>query len=110
MVLSDQGKRIVLKYNLDEMKIKIPKKWDGKWRIVMFDVPESRRILRDAFRFHLKNMGFHEFQKSVFIHPHQCKSELEFLIEYYDCRKYVRQLTVDEVDNDIHLKKIFKLS
>lgn len=90
------------------MKIQEPKHWDGKWRMVLFDIPSSMKKLRDNFRFHLKRLGFYQYQKSVFIHPYPCQEEIDFLLELYSARRYVRQLVVSEIDNDLHLKKIFK--
>jgi len=109
LVLTDKGKEKALTYNLDEMKIKKPKKWDGKWRIVLFDIPEKARKLRDIFRHHLKNLGFFEFQKSVFIHPYDCKDEIDYLIEFYNARKFVRFIIADSIDNEMHLKSRFNL-
>ena len=91
------------------MEIKKSAKWDGKWRMVLFDIPDSDKKIREVLRFHLKRLGFYNYQKSVFIYPHNCKDEIDFLIEFYQIRRYVRQLVVSEIDNDFHLRKIFKL-
>ena len=109
LILTDKGKEKALTFNLDEMEIKKPKQWDGKWRIVLFDVPERTRKTRDAFRHHLKQLNFYEFQKSVFIHPYECKDEIEYLIEFYDARKFIRFIIADSLDNELHLKNHFKL-
>ena len=42
------------------------------------------------------------------MYPLLCKNEIDFLVEFYGIRPYVRQLTVSELDNDLHLKKIFQ--
>jgi DNA-binding transcriptional regulator PaaX len=109
LVLSEEGKKRTLEFNLDEMKIKKPKKWDGKWRIVMFDIPEKSKGLRNTVRFHIQEMGLIEFQKSVFVHPFPCEKEIEFLIEFYDARKYVRFIVAESIDNELHLKQVFGL-
>ncbi|MBU1159648.1 CRISPR-associated endonuclease Cas2 [Patescibacteria group bacterium] len=109
LILTDKGKEKALTYNLDDMEIKKPKQWDKKWRIVLFDVPEKARKIRDAFRDHLKNLGFYEFQKSVFVHPYDCQDEIEYLIEFYDARKFIRFVTADKIDNELHLKHYFRL-
>lgn len=43
------------------------KNWDGKWRIVIFDIPEQKRLIRDLFRRNLKKWGFKHLQKSVWV-------------------------------------------
>ena len=109
IILEDAGRKRVLEYELEEMKIKKPAKWDGKWRMVLFDIPHSKKKARDALRFHLKRLGFYQYQKSVFIYPYICGDEIDFIIEFYQIRPNVRQLVISEIDNDFHLRKIFKL-
>lgn len=108
MVLTDKGKLKTLKYHFAKMKINSPY-WDKKWRIVIFDIPEKLRKGRDALRDKLKNLGFYELQKSVFVFPYGCENEIEFLIEFLNLRKYVRYGILESIDNNLHLKKIFKL-
>lgn len=103
----DKSRKLTL--NMDNMKIAKPEKWDRKWRIVLFDIPKEKKDLRDTLRRHLIQLGFHRFQKSVFIHPFPCKNEVEFLIEFYNARSYVRQITADWLDNELHLKAVFRL-
>lgn len=110
IILSKDGKEKALTYKLDEMEIKKPEKWDGQWRIVLFDIPEKRRRVRDAFRHHLKQLGFYEFQKSVFVHPYDCSNEIEYLIEFYQARKFIRFIIANSIDNELHLKSYFGLA
>lgn len=109
LILTDKGKQKALTYNLDEMEIKVPKVWDRKWRIVLFDIPEKLKQGRDIIRFHLKRLDFFEFQESVFVHPFDCQKEIEYLIEAYQMRRFVRFIVADFIDNELHLKKHFKL-
>ncbi|MFZ2303740.1 MAG: hypothetical protein WAV98_03050 [Minisyncoccia bacterium] len=109
LVLSKKGEQVALTYNIENMGLQTPTHWDSKWRMVMFDVPEGIKKVRDSLRMHFKNMGFYEFQKSVFIHPYPCSKEIEFLIEFYQARKYVRFIVATKVDNAIELKRHFHL-
>lgn len=108
-ILTEKGKLRALTYRFDEMTIK-KQDWDGKWRIVVFDIPEKLRRGRDVLRNKLTELGFYELQKSVFVFPYQCEDEINFIIEYFDLRRYVRMGILEKIDNDLHLKKIFKLS
>jgi DNA-binding transcriptional regulator PaaX len=109
LILSEKGKRKALTYNIDEMQIKTPASWDGKWRIVLFDIPEKIKGSREVVRFYLKSLEFYEFQKSVFVHPFDCQDEIEYIIENFQLRKHVRFVRADFIDNELHLKKHFKL-
>ena len=110
IVLTENGKRKALTYQIDEMKIKKAQKWDKKWRIVLFDIPEKKKKIREAVRHHLKNLNFFEYQKSVFVQPYDCKNEIEYIIEFYNIRKYVRFIIADSLDNELHLINHFKLN
>ena len=110
IVLTENGKRKALTYQIDEMKIKKAPKWDKKWRIVLFDIPEKKKKIREAIRYHLKNLDFFEYQKSVFVQPYDCKNEIEYIIEFYNIRKYVRFIIADSLDNELHLINHFKLN
>jgi len=109
LVLNKNGKEQALVYKLEDMKIKAPARWDKKWRIVIFDIPEVFKKARGALRFHLRRLGFYQLQKSVFILPYECENEIDFLVELYHLRPYVRQIIADRIDNELHLRKIFKL-
>jgi len=109
VVLTQDGKKKAITYKIFEEKIKKPKKWDGKWRIVLFDIPEWRKKDRDAFRLHLKHLEFYEFQKSVFVHPYDCRNEIDYIIETLNIREHVRFIVADTLDNELHLKQHFRL-
>jgi CRISPR-associated endonuclease Cas2 len=78
--------------------------------VVLFDIPEEKRDARDSLRTRLFNLGFHELQKSVWVHPFECRDEVEFLIELGDIRPYVRFMRAHHLDNEAHIKKFFHLS
>lgn len=109
-ILNKSGKQKALSYKLEEMKIPPMKKWDNKWRLIIFDIPEKYKKGRDALAKTLKNMGCYSFQKSVFIHPFECENEIDFVVEFFNLRPYVRFIVAERIDNELHLKKLFKLS
>lgn len=110
LVLSENGKQRALTYRTRTMKIPVPKAWDRKWRIVIFDIPEDEREVRDALREHLTRLGFYKLQQSVAVHPFDCKDEIDFIVEALGIRKYVRFIVAESVDNEAHLKQFFGLS
>jgi len=84
--------------------------WDGKWRIVIFDVPESHRPIRDYIRGVLKRVGFYEFQRSMWIYPHKLPGFLLKMVADPKMRKYTRILTTYDIDYDEDLRRQFKLT
>lgn len=109
LILNEEGRKKALTYDLIRMKIKVPSKWDGLWRMISFDVPVDKKEVRDSLREHLLRLGFYEMHQSLFIHPFECRNEIEYIVELYDARKYVRFILATDIDNELHIKKFFHL-
>ena len=109
IVLTEKGKKMAATFSLDSLKIKKPIKWDKKWRVVIFDIPEQKRKLRDVFRKQLKQLGFRELQYSVWIHPYNCVGEIQYLIDFYNVPRYVHLLEATTLSDDGFIKNKFKL-
>lgn len=109
LTLSKEGKRQALKYQIDGMKIQPTVRWDGKWRLVVFDIPENRKQAREALRFRLRQIGMERYQKSVFISPYPCDKEIEFLVEFHQVLPFVRFIVAESLDNELHYKHKFGL-
>jgi len=109
LTLSENGKKRLLEFNLDRMAIKKPRRWDGYWRIVIFDIPEKKKQGREALRTKLKQLGFYQLQKSCFIHPFNCKSEIDFISEIFEVSPYVNFVVAKEIEGQRLLQKFFGL-
>jgi hypothetical protein len=109
LVLSQEGRRKALVYKIDNLKLQRQEKWDGYWRILIFDVPEKFKRARNLLSRKLKEIGMYQLQKSVYVYPFECKDELDFIIEYFGLIPYVRFGLLKEIDNELHLRKIFDL-
>jgi hypothetical protein len=105
--LTQKGRLKSLDCRLNNIKNK-KEKWDGKWRMVSFDIPEKYRQGRDALRDKLKSIGFRELQKSVLVAPYNCREEMMLLIELFKLEKYVRFGVLEYLDNEIYLKGLYK--
>jgi hypothetical protein len=106
--LTNAGRLELLKYQLGEKVIK-SHEWDGKWRVVIFDIKEWNRGLRDALRRELNGLGFIKLQHSVWISPHECEEVIAMLKANFRIGKDVLYLTVEKVENDGWLRKEFSL-
>ena len=85
------------------------RKWDKKWRIIFFDVPEKKRRYRDELRSMLKIIGFKEFQKSIWIYPHKVPVFLKEVLFEEGIKQYTRLITTDCIEYDKDLRKMFNL-
>lgn len=104
-----KGEKRLRNMVIDEVIIKNPKRWDGKWRLVMYDLPIRFKKARDAFRFKLKDLGFFQFQKSAWIYPYPCEGEILFVADFFGVRKYIEILEVDKILDDRKIKAHFGL-
>ena len=109
IVLTKEGQKKALRFKLDEMEIKKPAKWDGEWRIVIFDIPEKFKKAREALRIKLKELGFLELQKSVLVLPYECEDEINFIMEVFLIRPFVRIIRAKSFTNEEQLKIKFNL-
>jgi len=112
VVLTNSGQKRVREYSIDTLKIKKPEKWDGKWRILMFDIPSKPKIYnnaRESLRNKIKDLGFFQVQKSAWAYPYECEDELLFVAEAFEVQKYIEILTVEKLLHEKTLKYKFRL-
>lgn len=107
--ITESGKRKVLSYNLEKIKIIRPKKWDGYWRVIIFDIPEKNKKARRALSFKLNDMEFFPLQKSVFVCPFECDNEIDFVAEFFGVRKHIKYILAKEIENEDVLKRFYNL-
>lgn len=71
--------------------------WDGKWRIVIFDIPESKRLIRDILRSRLKLWGFKPWQKSVWASKKNITGKLRVIIRELGIEDWVLLIESDNI-------------
>lgn len=86
-----------------------PREWDGKWRVVIFDVPESMRDKRRLLRAMLRRIGFKYIQQSVWVYPFPCEEFIQLLKTDLAIRGRVKYLVCDSLEGDVSLGRHFKL-
>ncbi|MBI5732512.1 hypothetical protein HY967_00945 [Candidatus Jorgensenbacteria bacterium] len=84
--------------------------WDGRWRLIGFDVPVRHNLKRDQLRTLLKEFNFYPLQKSIWVCPTHIAEECWRLIVERELDKYCTVMVVDIIEGDSLLKKHFKLS
>lgn len=108
--LTKKGKKKAGWLQIDSLKIKKPKKWDGKWRIVVFDIVEMKKMHREAFRGKLKELGFRQLQKSIWICPYYCKDEIDLLRDFFGLSEDdLRLIVAQNIGDDRRFRELFDL-
>lgn len=107
--ITEKGRERLLKYNLKDIEIPTPEKWDRMWRIVTYDVPEGKATAREAMRSTLKRLNFFQLQKSVYLYPYPCQDVIDYLRELYGIGDDVTLLTVGQLEGEEAYKEYFDL-
>jgi DNA-binding transcriptional regulator PaaX len=94
---------------LKSFGISRPKKWDRKWRIVIFDIPNTKKNTADVFRRQLRNLGLANLQKSIWVHPYECREQIYYLAGNLFIKPYVRYIVAEEVTGERDLRSRFGL-
>ena len=72
------------------------KREDGKWIMLMFDVPQTHRKARNLLKSILRNLGYKMFQQSVWISPYDVSEKTEKLLQLYDLDNYVKIFLIEK--------------
>ncbi len=108
--ITSLGEKRLRQYSIENLELAPSHRWDGIWRIVMFDIPEDKKRARDAMSKKLKHLGFHQLQKSVFCHFTDCKGEVEFMEEYFEIQGLVTFVEARSLGrSEVTVRRFFKL-
>lgn len=106
--LTEEGKKKAGKYQINDLEIKKPKKWDRKWQILIFDIKDKDRIKREALRGKIKELGLFQLQKSVWIYPYDFQPEINLLRDFFKLTdKEIQIIVADKIENDREAKNFF---
>lgn len=72
-------------------------KWDGKWRILSYEIPEKKRELRDKLRREVASWGLGPWHRSFWLTPHPIIDSLKDLIQDKEEQQYVQAFEADHV-------------
>jgi len=107
--LTPKGEHTLQRWQLADFALQKPKKWDKKWRVIIFDIPEKMKKVRNHVTFLFRRIGFVRLQDSVWVYPYNCEDIVTLLKTDLKVGKYMLQLLVDEIENDKHLREEFDL-
>jgi len=76
---------------------KFNKRKDGKWIMIIFDIPQKHNKARGLLRSILKNLGYKMFQQSVWVTPYDVSEKTEELLQWYSLDEYVKIFLVEDI-------------
>ncbi len=107
--LTSRGERRIKEWERQDYKLPAPSRWDKKWRMLIFDIPEKRKLLRDKVRLTLHSIGFMRLQDSVWVYPYDCEEFITLLKAEFKIGKDLLYLIVDKIEYDRPLLSYFGL-
>jgi DNA-binding transcriptional regulator PaaX len=105
--LTERGKKALQILEAREFQMRQPKRWDRKWRVLIFDIPEHRKSMRDRVRRTVETIGFVRLQDSVWIYPYDCEDLIALLKADFKIGKDMLYMIVEELEGDRHIKRHF---
>jgi len=85
------------------------RRWDKRWRMVAFDLPERRRVTRAKLRAMMADVGFIRLQDSVWVYPHDCEEFVALLKAELKIGKDALYAVVEKIENDKSIRVHFHL-
>ncbi|HEY4528258.1 MAG TPA: hypothetical protein VJJ48_00320 [Candidatus Paceibacterota bacterium] len=107
--LTALGEKKLRLWQLKEYKSSKPQKWDKKWRVIISDIPEKKKKVRDQISRLFISAGLVRLQDSVWVYPYDCEDIIGLLKTDFGVGKNILYLIVDEIENDKHLREEFEL-
>lgn len=95
IILTKKGMDKVLKASFKAEKSK--KRQDGKWIMLIFDIPEKYKKARNLMNSVLHNLGYKMFQQSVWVTPYDVSEKTERLLQFYSLDEYVKIFLIEEL-------------
>lgn len=107
--LAKEGEKRLRYFELSGHKLPRQKRWDRKWRVIIFDIPEKKKTVRDQIRKLFISAGLMRLQDSVWVYPYDCEDIIGLLKTDLGVGKNLLYMIVDEIENDKYLREEFNL-
>ena len=102
--------RLKLEQQKAALRLQKNKRWDKRWRVIIFDIPEYRRGTRDKLRLTMRSTGFYRLQDSVWLYPYDCENFIALLKADLKTGNAILYMVVEKIENDQKIREVFGLS
>lgn len=97
--VTDKGRQRLEDSDFETLVVKPRQKWDGNWRLVIYDIPEEHKQGRNALTSKLNKLGFYQLQRSAWLHPFPCRQVIEVITVRYKIDQYISYIKTARIDN-----------
>ena len=87
----------------------LKEKWDGKWRVISYEIPEKKREMRDRLRREMQGWGLGPWHRSFWVTPHPVLEHLKDLVSQKDEEQYIQAFQADHTfgDQKVLIEKVW---
>lgn len=107
--VTEAGEHMLELESMRDKSTQKPKRWDGRWRVVLFDIPERRRGVRNRLRLFMQEYGFVRLQDSVWVYPYDCEDLIALAKANFRIGLDVLYMIGEQLERDKHLREHFGL-
>ena len=108
--ITEKGRKVMEHIEFEHHEIPEPAFWDGKWRVIVFDINERRRRVRDQLRRLLQGAGFIRIQDSVWVYPYPCDEFISLVRAHLKSGVgEMRFFVAEALESDKALREHFRL-
>ncbi|OGG55164.1 CRISPR-associated endonuclease Cas2 [Candidatus Kaiserbacteria bacterium RIFCSPHIGHO2_02_FULL_49_11] len=109
LCVTERGERALRLLEIKNYPIKKPRRWDGRWRVLIFDIPERKKRVREQVRRTLHTIGFIRLQDSVWLYPYDCEDIITLFKADLGVGREILYMIVDTLEYDTPYRKHFAL-
>lgn len=111
ILITEKGRKMMREIEFREHTIPEQAFWDGKWRVLIFDISERRRRTRNQLRRLLGGAGFVRIQDSVWVYPYPCDEFVSLVRAHLKSGVgEVRSFVAEALESDKTLRDHFRLA
>jgi DNA-binding transcriptional regulator PaaX len=107
--ITDKGLNRLLKFELRGLAESKPRRWDRKYHVLIFDIKEGKKRVREELRRLISEFGFFRIQDSVWVYPYDCHELVILLKAHLLIGKELIYMVVAQIENDRWIKEYFEL-
>ena len=104
-----KGKGRLKAYQVSEDGLSITDRWDGRWYLITFDIPESKKVARNQLIITLKKHGFVNYTKGLWLIPYNPDKLTASLRKQLGLKSEIKLIVAQAIDNDSRYKKYWSL-
>lgn len=97
--VTEKARRRLVLADIRDLRAQTTTRWDGIWRIIIYDIPEAHAAGRQALADRLRAYGCFQLQKSTWITPFPCRDDIIVLSAHHGVDQFVTYFEATHLDN-----------